>query len=107
MNVEDWAEIRGLHKAERFPRMPSTAIAERIGWQGGRTVLQERVALLRPLFLPPDPCQRTEYQPGEWDLWFPPANPSNAHGSSLADYASFAGPRTRSGRCSGAASPRH
>ena len=57
-----------------FPRMPATVIAERIGWQGGRTVLQERVALLRPLFLPADPCQRTEYQPGElaqWDLWFP------------------------------------
>lgn len=126
MNVEDWAEIRRLHRAEglsikeivrrtgiarntvrsalrsdeppsyrregpgsmvdsveprirellaEFPRMPSTVIAERIGWQGGRTVLQERVALLRPLFLPADPCQRTEYQPGElaqWDLWFPP-----------------------------------
>jgi transposase len=126
LNVEDWAEIRRLHKADglsikeivrrtgvarntvraalrsdepptyrregpgsavdaveprirellsEFPRMPATVIAERIGWQGGRTVLQERVALLRPLFLPADPCQRTEYQPGElaqWDLWFPP-----------------------------------
>jgi transposase len=59
-----------------FPRMPATVIAERIGWAGGRTVLQERVAELRPLFVPPDPCQRTEYRPGElaqWDLWFPPA----------------------------------
>lgn len=126
LNVEDWAEVRRLHKAEglsikeivrrtgiarntvrsalrsdeppsyrregpgsaveavepwirellsEFPRMPATVIGERIGWQGGRTVLQERVALLRPLFLPADPCQRTEYQPGElaqWDLWFPP-----------------------------------
>jgi transposase len=59
-----------------FPRMPATVIGERIGWPGGRTVLQERVRELRPLFLPPDPCQRTEYRPGElaqWDLWFPPA----------------------------------
>jgi transposase len=126
LNVEDWAEIRRLHKAEglsikeivrrtgiarntvrsalrsdepptyrregpgsavdaveprirellaEFPRMPASVIGERIGWRGGRTVLQERVALLRPLFLPADPCQRTEYQPGElaqWDLWFPP-----------------------------------
>jgi transposase len=136
LNVEDWAEIRRLHKAERlsikeivrrtgiarntvrsalrsdeppsyrregpgsavdvveprirellaeFPRMPATVIAERIGWQGGRTVLQERVALLRPLFLPADPCQRTEYQPGElaqWDLWFPPVKIPLGHGQS-------------------------
>ena len=37
--------------------------------------LKERVAELRPLFVPADPVQRTEYQPGElaqWDLWFPP-----------------------------------
>ena len=33
------------------------------------------MAELRPLFVPPDPVQRTEYRPGElaqWDLWFPP-----------------------------------
>lgn len=125
LTVEDWAEIRRLHRAERlsikeiarrlgvarntvrtalrsdappsyqrkgrgsaldpiepkirellaeFPRMPATVIAERIQWRGGRTVLQERVAELRPLYLPADPCQRTEYRPGElaqWDLWFP------------------------------------
>jgi transposase len=125
LNVEDWAEVRRLYKAEglsikeivrrtgiarntvrsalrsdeppayrregpgsavdvveprirellsEFPRMPATVIAERVGWQGGATVLRGRVALLRPLFLPADPCQRTEYQPGElaqWDLWFP------------------------------------
>ena len=54
--------------------MPATVIAERIGWSGGRTVLQERVAELRPIYQPADPCQRTEYRPGElaqWDLWFP------------------------------------
>jgi transposase len=138
LNVEDWAEIRRLHKAEglsikeiarrtgvarntvrsalrsdeppsyrrerpgsavdaveprirellsEFPRMPSTVIAERIGWQGGRTVLQERVALLRPLFLPADPCQRTEYQPGElaqWDLWFPPVKVPLGQGQSAS-----------------------
>jgi Mu transposase-like protein/integrase-like protein len=51
-------------------------IAERIGWQRSMSVLKERVRELRPLFLPADPCQRTEYRPGElaqWDLWFPPA----------------------------------
>jgi transposase len=49
-------------------------IAERVGWERGITVLRDRVAELRPLFLPPDPCQRTWYQPGElaqFDLWQP------------------------------------
>lgn len=127
LDVEDWAEIRRLHRAEglsikeitrrlgvarntvrtalrsdappvfnraprpsvvdevepqirellgEFPRMPATVIAERIGWEHSLTVLKDRVRELRPLFLPADPCQRTEYRPGElaqWDLWFPPA----------------------------------
>ena len=41
------------------------------------TILKDRVRELRPLFMPPDPSGRTEYQPGElaqWDLWFPPAS---------------------------------
>jgi transposase len=125
ISVEDWAEIRRLHRAEgvsikeisrrlgvarntvrdalrsdeppRYdrerrpwavdafdgqirellaghPRMPATVIAERIGWQRGLTQLKVRVRELRPLFVPPDPVQRTEYAPGElaqWDLWFP------------------------------------
>jgi hypothetical protein len=52
--------------------MPATVIAERIGWQRGITILKERVAELRPLYLPQDPYQRTDYRPGElaqWDLW--------------------------------------
>ena len=54
--------------------MPATVIAERIGWERGITILRDRVAELRPLFVPPDPCQRTTYAPGElaqWDLWQP------------------------------------
>jgi transposase len=65
-------QIRAL--LAEFPNMPATVIAERIGWKRGRTVLAQRVAELRPLFVAPDPCQRTEYRPGElaqWDLWFP------------------------------------
>lgn len=123
--MEDWAEIRRLHRAEglgikaitrrlgvarntvrealrsdtppryerppagsrvdavepeirrllaEFPSMPATVIAERIGWSFGITVLRERVGELRPLFLPPDPAQRTSYRPGElaqFDLWQP------------------------------------
>jgi transposase len=64
--------IRGL--LTEFPAMPASVIAERVGWERGITVLRDRVAELRPLFLPPDPCQRTWYQPGElaqFDLWQP------------------------------------
>lgn len=125
INVDDWAEIRRLHRAEglgiktiarrlgvarntvrdalrrdeppryertptgsvvdvveprirellaEFPTMPATVIAERIGWERGITILRDRVAELRPLFVLPDPCQRTSYEPGElaqWDLWQP------------------------------------
>jgi transposase len=65
-------EIRRLLMAT--PRMPTTVIAERIGWTRSLTVLKDRVRELRPLYLPPDPAGRTEYRPGElaqWDLWFP------------------------------------
>ena len=125
IDVENWAEIRRLHRAEglsikaiarrlklarntvrdalrsdeppryeragsgsavdaveprirellgEFPTMPATVIAERIGWERGITILRDRVAELRPLFVAPDPCQRTTYAPGElaqWDLWQP------------------------------------
>jgi transposase len=68
------AEIRAL--LAEFPEMPATVIAERIGWCRSIRVLRERVAELRPLFVPPDPCQRTHYRPGElaqFDLWQPDA----------------------------------
>jgi transposase len=65
-------QIRELLR--EFPTMPATVIAERIGWERGITVLRDRVAELRPLFVAPDPCQRTTYAPGElaqFDLWQP------------------------------------
>jgi transposase len=125
LSVEDWAEIRRLHFAEKMgirtiskqlsisrntvrsavrtatppayrrrrrpsavdpyepqirvllkdcPTMPATVIAERIGWTRGMTILKERIAEIRPLFLEPDPFQRTDYRPGElaqWDVWLP------------------------------------
>lgn len=124
--MEDWAEIRRLHRAERVPiktiartlrvsrntvraalasegppkyerkragsavdafeeaireqldlvpTMPATVIAERVGWTRGITVFKERVAELRPAYLPVDPASRTTYVAGEiaqCDLWFPP-----------------------------------
>ena len=64
--------IRALLK--EHPRMPATVIAERVGWDRGMTVFRERVRELRPLYVPIEPYERTEYRPGElaqWDLWFP------------------------------------
>ena len=64
--------IRELLRA--YPQMPATVIAERIGWTRGITVLRDRVAELRPAYLPPDPASRTGYAAGELaqcDLWFP------------------------------------
>jgi transposase len=61
----------------QWPDMPATVIAERIGWTRSIRVLRDRVAELRPLFVPPDPASRTTYRPGELaqcDLWFPPVD---------------------------------
>jgi transposase len=68
-------QIRAL--LAEWPSMPTTVIAERVGWQRSMTVFKDRVRQLRPLFVAPDPAQRTEYLPGELaqcDLWFPPAD---------------------------------
>ena len=126
LSVEDWAEIRRLHRAEQmpvkaivrvmgvsrntvraaiasdrppkyqrprkgsivdaveprirellraYPTMPATVIAERIGWDRSVRVLRDRVAELRPAYLPQDPASRTAYAAGEiaqCDFWFPP-----------------------------------
>jgi transposase len=126
LSVENWAEVRRLHRAERmpiktiarvmgisrntvraalrsdgppkyqrggrgsvvdeveprirellqaWPTMPATVIAERIGWDRSIRVLSDRVAELRPIYLPPDPAGRTTYLAGEiaqCDFWFPP-----------------------------------
>jgi transposase len=66
-------QIRELLKV--YPTMPSTVIAERIGWTRSIRVLSARVADLRPVYLPPDPASRTAYVAGEiaqCDFWFPP-----------------------------------
>jgi len=124
-SVENWAEIRRLHRSERmpikviarvmgcskntvkaalrsdgppsydrtlrgsivdeveprirellmaWPTMPATVVAERIGWTRSIRALSDRVAELRPVYLPPDPVSRTSYDAGEiaqYDLWFP------------------------------------
>lgn len=76
-SIVDAVEPQIRELLEQWPTMPTTVIAERIGWDRSITVLKDRVRVLRPLFTPPDPVSRTLYQPGELaqcDLWFPPAD---------------------------------
>jgi transposase len=73
-SLVDAYESRICELLKQTPTMPATVIAERLEWPHGITILKERVAELRPLFRPPDPCQRTSYRPGElvqFDLWQP------------------------------------
>jgi transposase len=74
-SVVDEVEPRIRELLQAFPTMPATVIAERIGWDRSVRVLRDRVAELRPVYLPPDPASRTAYVAGEiaqFDLWFPP-----------------------------------
>lgn len=74
-SIVDAAEPRIQELLRAYPTMPATVIAERIGWDRGITVLKDRVAQLRPVYLPSDPASRTSYLAGEiaqCDLWFPP-----------------------------------
>jgi len=74
-SIVDAVEDAIRRELQACPTMPTTVVAERIGWTRGLTVLRERVRELRPVYQPPDPYQRTEYRPGEigqWDVWFPP-----------------------------------
>jgi transposase len=67
-------------------RVPSQVIRERIteaGYAGGKTILDDYVRELRPVFAPPRTFQRTHYEPGElvqFDLWEPSAPIPVGHG---------------------------
>jgi transposase len=74
-SVVDEVEPRIRELLQAWPTMPATVIAERIGWERSIRVLSDRVAELRPIYLPPDPAGRTTYLAGEiaqCDFWFPP-----------------------------------
>jgi transposase len=74
-SIVDAVEPRIRELLRAWPSMPATVVAERIGWQRSIRVLRDRVAELRPAYLPPDPASRTTYAAGELaqcDLWFPP-----------------------------------
>lgn len=73
-SLADGVEVRVRELLQATPTMPSTVIAERIGWPYSIRTLSGRVAALRPYYLPADPAGRTSYAPGEiaqCDFWFP------------------------------------
>lgn len=74
-SVVDAVEPRIRELLQACPTMPATVIAERIEWRYSIRTLSNRVAELRPVYLPPDPASRTSYLAGEiaqCDFWFPP-----------------------------------
>jgi transposase len=74
-SVADAFEPRIRELLRAFPQMPSTVIAERVGWPYSVRMLSGKVAEWRPAYLPPDPASRTAYAAGELaqcDFWFPP-----------------------------------
>ena len=70
------AQIHELLRASEG-RVPAQVIRERIseaGYRGGKTICDDYVRELRPVFAPPRTFQRTHYAPGElvqFDLWEP------------------------------------
>lgn len=73
-SVVDDVEPRVRELLRAWPSMPATVIAERVGWSHSIRLLRDRVAELRPAYLPPDPASRTAYAAGEvaqCDFWFP------------------------------------
>lgn len=78
------AQIHELLRADG--QIPAQVIRERItaaGYEGGKTILDDYVRELRPLFSAPRTFQRTHYEPGElvqFDLWEPSAPIPVGHG---------------------------
>ena len=68
------------------PKIPSQVIRERItdaGYRGGKTICDDYIRELRPIFAPPRTFQRTHYEPAElcqFDLWEPKSEIPVGHG---------------------------
>ena len=79
------AQIHQLLRANEG-QVPSQVIRERIteaGYRGGKTICDDYVRELRPVFAPPRTFQRTHYEPGElvqFDLWEPSQEIPVGHG---------------------------
>ncbi len=68
-------ELRVRSLLEEYPTMPTTVIAERVGWQGSSSWFRQNIQRMRPEYAPEDPGDRLRHSPGDQiqcDLWFPP-----------------------------------
>jgi transposase len=87
-------EIHRLLKAE--PTLTGVRIREELeplGFGGGKTIVDDYVREVRPLFLPPRTFQRTVYRPGEicqFDLWRPGREIPVGHGQTREGYVVIA-----------------
>jgi transposase len=70
----------------RDPKLPGVRVRELIeplGFDGGKSIVDDYLREVRPLFKPARTHQRTVYRPGEicqWDLWEPSALVAVGHG---------------------------
>ena len=77
-------EIHELLRAD--PKLPGVRVRELIeplGFQGGKSIVDDYLREVRPLFAPRRSFQRTVYRPGEicqWDLWEPSSLVPVGHG---------------------------
>jgi transposase len=90
----------------RDPRLPGVRIRELIeplGFDGSKTIVDDYLREVRPLFLPKRTFQRTVYRPGEicqWDLWEASKPVPVGHGQLRKGYVVIAflgSPRTGAG----------
>jgi transposase len=88
-------EVHRLLREE--PRLPGTRIREllaEVGYEGGKTILDDHLRRVRPLFLPrPRTYQRTSYRPGalcQFDVWEPSAEIPVGHGQARRGYVVLA-----------------
>jgi transposase len=77
-------EIGRLLKGEaKLPGKRIRELIEEDGYQGGKTILDDYLREVRPLYEPPRTYQRTSYRPGElcqFDLWAPAREIPVGHG---------------------------
>ncbi|MGO8904412.1 MAG: IS21 family transposase [Solirubrobacteraceae bacterium] len=77
-------EIHELLRGD--PKLPGVRVRELIeplGFAGSKTIVDDYLREVRPLFAPRRSFQRTVYRPGEicqWDLWEPSAHVPVGHG---------------------------
>lgn len=83
-------EIERLLKAD--PKLPGKRVRELIGddgYAGSKTILDDYLREVRPLYLRPRTYQRTSYRPGEicqFDVWAPRADIPVGHGQTRPGY---------------------